>query len=287
MDEFDETFALNLSGPTNATIGDGAGTGTITDNDAPPLVSIGDVTVTEPVTGETSARVAVTLSARSGKPVTVQHATSGGSATSGSDFQARTNTVTIPAGNTATTTGVNVFADNFREPDESFNRQLSSANNATIDDAFGLTTISAHCYDKEPNSFATAMDIGGVAGDAGAEQVFSPAGASICANDTDWFKVQLREADGPNTVQHTAAVHLDVPDIAMNGDLDLFVYDSDGTPFDSSESTGTADEDVLYFYDDTADDDTDYFYVAVVGFPDPATSAPAVNDYTLQVTGNQ
>ncbi len=44
-----ETFAVNLSNPTNATIGDGQGVGTIIDNDAPPppTVSIGDATVTE------------------------------------------------------------------------------------------------------------------------------------------------------------------------------------------------------------------------------------------------
>ena len=288
MDEFDETFSLNLSSPGNATIADGSGTGTIVDNDAPPLVSIGDVTVVEPFTGETSARVAVTLSAPSGKPVTVQHATSGGTATAGVDYQARNNSVTIPAGKTSTTTGVDVFADNFREPDETFNRVLSGATNATIDDAFGLTTISANCYDKEPNSAAGAMDIGSIAGDFGAEQVASPAGASICSGDTDWFKVQLRETDGPNSLFLSAQVSLEVADIPMNGDLDLFVYDSDGTTlFDSSESTGTADEGVYYWYDDTAADDTHYFYVAVVGFPDPATNAPAVNDYTLRVTGNQ
>jgi hypothetical protein len=36
LDEADETFAVNLSGPTNATIADGQGVGTITDDDTAP-----------------------------------------------------------------------------------------------------------------------------------------------------------------------------------------------------------------------------------------------------------
>ena len=40
IDEFDETFTVNLSGATNASIGDGFGLGTITDDDA--LVNLSD-----------------------------------------------------------------------------------------------------------------------------------------------------------------------------------------------------------------------------------------------------
>ena len=37
LDEIDETFTLNLTNPTNATIAEAVGTGTIVDNDIPPL----------------------------------------------------------------------------------------------------------------------------------------------------------------------------------------------------------------------------------------------------------
>src|SRR5258706_15991700 len=47
LDELDETFTVNLAGPTNATIADGAGVGTILDDDATPSLSINDVTVNE------------------------------------------------------------------------------------------------------------------------------------------------------------------------------------------------------------------------------------------------
>ena len=45
--ELTESFTVNLSNPTNATIADGQGIGTITDNDTAPAFSIGDMTVSE------------------------------------------------------------------------------------------------------------------------------------------------------------------------------------------------------------------------------------------------
>ena len=39
-DEENETVAVTLSGPTNATLGTATGTGTITDDDDPPTLSI-------------------------------------------------------------------------------------------------------------------------------------------------------------------------------------------------------------------------------------------------------
>ena len=60
LDELDETFVVNLTSPTNATIADGQGVGTITDDDAAPTISINDVTVAEGNAGTTSATFTVT-----------------------------------------------------------------------------------------------------------------------------------------------------------------------------------------------------------------------------------
>ena len=49
LGEPNETFFVNLSSPTNATIADGQGVGTILDDE--PRISINDVTVTEGNTG--------------------------------------------------------------------------------------------------------------------------------------------------------------------------------------------------------------------------------------------
>ena len=47
LSEVDETFAVNLSTPVNATILDGQAVGTITDDDALPALTVADTSVTE------------------------------------------------------------------------------------------------------------------------------------------------------------------------------------------------------------------------------------------------
>ena len=88
LDEVDETFAVNLADPVNATIADGQGLGTITDDDAPPTISVGDVTVTEGNSGTVAATFTVSLNVPSGRGVTVDYATANGTATAPADYQA-------------------------------------------------------------------------------------------------------------------------------------------------------------------------------------------------------
>ena len=64
LDEANETYFVNLTTPVNATIDDGQGQGTITDNDPPPALSINDVTVTEGERRHDDATFTVSLSAR-------------------------------------------------------------------------------------------------------------------------------------------------------------------------------------------------------------------------------
>ena len=78
LDEADDTFAVNLSAPLHATIADGTGLGTITDDDALPALSVNDVSVTEGNSGTTNAVFTVNLSPQSGRDVTVDYATGNG-----------------------------------------------------------------------------------------------------------------------------------------------------------------------------------------------------------------
>ena len=64
-DELDETFNVTLTNPLNASIADAAGVGTITDDDAPPTISVNDVTVAEGNEGTIAANFTVSLSAPS------------------------------------------------------------------------------------------------------------------------------------------------------------------------------------------------------------------------------
>ena len=86
-------------------------------------MGIGDVTVTEGNTGTRAATFTVTLSAASGQPVTVAYATANGTATAGSDYQAASGTLTIPAGQTS---GNDHRAGQRRPPRRSRTRPSSS-----------------------------------------------------------------------------------------------------------------------------------------------------------------
>jgi len=97
-------------------------------------------------TGTVAATFTVSLSASYGKTVSVDFATPGGSATSGSDYQAATGTLIFAPGETSKTVTVLVNGDRLAEPNESFSVNLSSPTNATIADGQGIGTI----LDDEP-----------------------------------------------------------------------------------------------------------------------------------------
>ena len=143
-DEPNETIEVTLSAPTNATLADALGIATITDDDPTPTVSIGDVTQVEG-TGvpNTLFNFNVTLSGPSSQTVTVDFATAGVSATSGTDFLPNSGTVTFTPGDLSETIVVQVIADSLDEANETFTVTLSNVNaNATILDNSGLGTIT-------------------------------------------------------------------------------------------------------------------------------------------------
>ena len=167
LDEDNETFSVNLSGATNSTISDNQGTGTINDNDSPPAISIDDVTVTE-TNGSTDTSVVftVSLSAASGKAISVDYATSAGTASSPADFTAISSTsLAFSAGQTSKTVTVVVKGDDLDEDDELFYVNLSSPANATIADNQGVATITDN--DATPTiSFTSASQIASESGSA-------------------------------------------------------------------------------------------------------------------------
>ena len=142
LDEANETFFLNLTDPSNATIADDQGVGTITDNDPLPALSIDDVTVTEGDTGTVNATFTVSLNAPSGRELTVDYATANGTALAPGDYTSDSGTLTFAAGETTSQVTVSVRGDVLDESDETFTVNLSNAVNATIADGQGLGTIT-------------------------------------------------------------------------------------------------------------------------------------------------
>ena len=74
----------------------------------------------------------VTLSAVSPAPVTVEYATSDGTATAGVDYTAKSGTLTFPPGETSWTVSVQTTKDTNNEEDETFTLTLSNPANATL-----------------------------------------------------------------------------------------------------------------------------------------------------------
>ncbi|NJK94960.1 MAG: tandem-95 repeat protein, partial [Bacteroidales bacterium] len=138
--ETDETFELKLSNPINATIADNTGTGTITNDDPQPVITINDVTTAE----GSALAFTVSLSRPSYQDITVNYATADGSATAAdADFTAIASTsLTFLAGETSKTITVNTTTDTKFELDEDFQIKLSGAVNATITDDTGIGTIT-------------------------------------------------------------------------------------------------------------------------------------------------
>jgi disulfide oxidoreductase YuzD len=140
--EANETFKVNLSGATNATIADNQGIGTINNDDALPTISISDVSLTEGNAGTSNAGFTVSLSEASGQTITVNYATADDTATAGSDYLTAGNTVTFTPGQTSQPINVSINGDTTFEPTEAFDVNLSGATNATIADNQGIGTIT-------------------------------------------------------------------------------------------------------------------------------------------------
>src|SRR5262249_43461428 len=140
--EANETFNVDLSNATHATISDTQGVGTIIDNDGVSL-SISDASVTEGNTGTTATMTfTISLSKASDQDVTVDYTTVDGTATvADHDYDAVSDTAMIPHGQTSTTITVMVNGDDIAEGNEVFTVNLSNPTNATILKEIGVGTI--------------------------------------------------------------------------------------------------------------------------------------------------
>jgi len=103
-----------------------------------PAVSVSDASAAE---GD-AVVFTVSLSAASSRQVTVEYATSDGTATSGTDFTAESGTLTFAATETSTTVSVATTDDSVVEGDETFTLTLSNPASATLGDATATGTIN-------------------------------------------------------------------------------------------------------------------------------------------------
>jgi hypothetical protein len=142
LGEPNETFIVNLSNPTNATVADNQGVGTILDDE--PRISISDVSKSEGKKGKTTLfTFTVTLSAAYDQPVTMSFQTVNGTAkSSDNDYVAKSGTLTFAPGETTKTITIEVKGDSKKEANETFYLDLFGlSSDALFTKNRGLGTI--------------------------------------------------------------------------------------------------------------------------------------------------
>jgi hypothetical protein len=106
-----------------------------------PSLSIGNVSMSEGNSGQSNMTFNVALSAASTSQVTVNYATSNGTAQAGSDYLSTSGTLTFAPGQTIKQIQVPILGDTTVESDETFTVTLSGAAGAIISQPTGTGTI--------------------------------------------------------------------------------------------------------------------------------------------------
>lgn len=106
-----------------------------------PAISVGDASVVEGSSGTKQMVFTVSLSQAATGPVTVNYATTNGTATAGQDYVAKSGTISFAAGETQKTISVTVNGDVAAELNETLALTLSSPTGATIADGAAIGTI--------------------------------------------------------------------------------------------------------------------------------------------------
>ena len=173
IQEQTESFTVNLSNPSGATIQDGTATGTINDDDDDgggntPTLSIADAAASE---GDPVVFTVTLTGARTGS-VTVSYATVGGTAQQGSDYTHTSRSLTFAANESSKTISVPTVEDDIQEQTESFTVNLSNPSGATIQDGTATGTINDDDDDDGGGNTPT-LSIADAAASEGDSDVFT------------------------------------------------------------------------------------------------------------------
>ena len=204
LDEDDEKLTVHATA-TNLTIADAEVT--ITDDDALPTVTIADAKEVmegdDPSTA-TNMTFAVTLSAASGRDVSVDY-TLGGTATAGSDYtDPETKTITIAAGSATGSVSIPVLGDELDEPNETVTVALASPTNATL----GSSSTASGTITDDDERGVTLTNPAGVAVPAGGltvHEVDKDATADVAENVATYEVSLASKPTGTVTITVTSA----------------------------------------------------------------------------------
>lgn len=221
----------------------------------------------------------ISLLRASTRQVAVHYTTLDGTATAPGDYTTTAGTATIVPGATSTSVTVPTVDDSVHEPTETLTLALSSPTNGVLGTGVATGTVRDNdCLDLEPDTKASAANLGIISGDTDANTV--TASASICAGDQDWFRFTLTEDDTSITGPVAVSARVELTMATGRGDLNLHVVVGDQPPIGSTNAD-TATETVLISQADAAGNQTTDVWVQVLGADTLQT-----NDYQLYITGN-
>ncbi len=251
--EGDEAFELVLSNLAGADADDLMATGTISDNDVIPTLTVADVSAGE---GDGSLTFVLTLSEPTTFDVSVDVALANGTATQGDDFAPATvSSVVIPATNTTANLVVDLLDDTDPESAETFRLDLSnpmdvilgnsSATGTIIDNEVPLPVLSiAPAQASEgagPLSFVVSLNT--TSADDVTFDATSTAGSADA--DVDFTSVNANFTISAGDLQTTVPVTLiDDDDIESDETLTVQIMNpSNATISATDTATGTIQDD--------------------------------------------
>lgn len=164
-----ETFRLRLKA-TGAKLANAIATGTITDDDAAPDVTIEDVTTKEGNGGRHVVTLTATLAKAADAPVTFMYATSDDTpyylaATAGADYDAAKGSLTFLPGQTKKTIRIPIVGDRLEESDETFRVTLTQAGDEVA--AASVTIQDDDTASKKDAPVLSVSDTSALEGDDG------------------------------------------------------------------------------------------------------------------------
>jgi hypothetical protein len=181
-----------------------------------PAITAADTSVAVG-TSANQAKFTITLSAPTSIPVTVNYATSNGTATAGTNYSPASGSLTFAPGQVSQTVAVNVSGITVSQPNKTLQLNLSSPSNATVARASATATITtaAPAITVSPSD----QDV-----NLGQPVTFQAAATGLPAPTVQWQVSANGGLSYSNIVGATSSNYVFTPTAAMSGDLYQAVF---------------------------------------------------------------
>ncbi len=244
---------------------------------AVPSLSIADASVREGNSGTTNAVFTVSLLPAPVLPVTVNYATSNGTAQANSDYLPTSGVLNFTLGDTNKTIVVPVIGDTNVEPNETFFVTLSSPVNAALTRAQAMGTIQDDDVGPFFDDFEPNIDLAqwsAFGGEVGSTVVATNYGGSISSPNSLWFGAETNRFATTRTINTTGG-----------GMISFYIRLADGSAWPWEQVDALPSEGVVLEYSINGGstwtvmgnyDTTAYYVWTAVSLPIPAgAQAPA------------